>query len=85
MAINAAQTWAFTTPPTTVLPQTRSGLKVYEVFRAGFETPLPNKPYFNPFLQLRTTRMKDGFRNSATLDPGIMLNGEESYTANTRP
>ena len=70
-------------PRTTVLRETRSGLKVHEVYRAGFETPLPNTPIFNPFLRLRTTRMKDGFRNSATFDSGHY--GDESYTVNARP
>jgi len=70
-------------PRTTVLRETRSGLKVHEVYRAGFETPLPNTPIFNPFLRLRTTRMKDGFRNSATFDSGH--HGKESYTTNAHP
>ncbi|HME31814.1 MAG TPA: hypothetical protein VKG65_03595 [Terriglobales bacterium] len=69
-------------PPTTVLRQTRSGLEIYEGLKSTFETPLPNTPYFNPFLQLRTTRMKDGFRNSAPVNSAAC--GKEIYTANTR-
>ncbi|HME33032.1 MAG TPA: hypothetical protein VKG65_09800 [Terriglobales bacterium] len=55
-------------PPTPVLRQTRSGLTIYEAVRSTFETPLPSTPNFNPFLQLRTTRIKDGFRNSAPVN-----------------
>jgi len=69
-------------PPTTVLRRTRSGLEIYEGWKLTFETPLPNTPYFNPFLQLRTTRMKDGFRNSAPVNSAAC--GKEIYTANTR-
>ncbi len=50
--------------PTANLHSTRSGLSIYETYHSTYETPLPNTRYFNPFLQLRTDRMKDGFRNS---------------------
>jgi len=56
-------------PPTPIPRQTRSGLEIYgSEWSAGpvpptlFETPLPNTKYFNPFLHLRTARMKDEFR-----------------------
>jgi hypothetical protein len=51
-------------PPALILRRTRSGLEIYETtwLPTLFETPLPNTMYFDPFLQLRTARMKDGFR-----------------------
>jgi hypothetical protein len=58
--------------------QTRSGLTVYQSRTSTFETPLPNTPYFNSFLQLRTTRMKDGFRNAAPPDTVRYWNGDYS-------
>ena len=52
-------------PP--VVKQTRSGLNVYDTHVAAYATPLPNTRYFNPYLELRTSRMQDGFRNSSPL------------------
>jgi hypothetical protein len=51
-------------PPTPVVRETRSGLAIYVMpwLPTLFETPIPNTMYFDPFLQLRTVRMKDGFR-----------------------
>jgi len=59
-------------PSTIVLSQTRSGLKIYETDYPSFETPLPNTQYFNPSLQLRTTRISDGFRISASAKSAVM-------------
>ncbi len=64
-------------PPSTALRQTHSGLKIYETDYPVFETPLPNTRYFNPFLELRTSRLRDGFRNSANVNS--VHYGEESY------
>ncbi len=64
-------------PPSTALRQTHSGLKIYETDYPVFETPLPNTRYFNPFLELRTSRLRDGFRNSANVNS--VRYGEESY------
>jgi hypothetical protein len=54
---------------TPVLRRTRSGLDVYVIAYPDFDTPLPNVRDFNPYLQLRTNRMKDGFRNTADSVP----------------
>jgi hypothetical protein len=55
-------------PPKAVLRRTYSGLEIYNAHHSIFETPLPNAGHFNPYLQLRTGNMKDGFRNSAPLN-----------------
>jgi hypothetical protein len=57
-------------PPSLVSRKTRSGLEIYDAAwppSGGppwimFETPLPNTRYFDPFVELRSDRMKDGFR-----------------------
>ena len=57
---------AFLSPPG--MDRTYSGLEIYNAHHSIFETPLPNAGHFNPYLQLRTGNMKDGFRNSAPLN-----------------
>jgi hypothetical protein len=52
-------------PDPPVTRQTRSGLTVYDTHTAAYDTPLPNTRYFNPYLELRTDRLRDGFRNSS--------------------
>ena len=66
-------------PPTTVLTQTRSGLNIYETDYPDFETPLPNTQYFNPSLQLRTNRMEDGFRVSATANSTVIAQNSPEF------
>jgi hypothetical protein len=66
-------------PPPLVSRKTRSGLEVYDAAwppSVGpppimFETPLPNTRYFDPFLELRTGRMKDGFRVARPADRSV--------------
>lgn len=48
-------------PSATIVRQTCSGLRVYVIDFPVFETPLPNTREFSPFLQLRTSNMRDGF------------------------
>jgi hypothetical protein len=57
--------------PLPQLRQTRSGLNVYDTHFATYQTPLPNTRYFNPYLELRTARMQDGFRNSSPSDSTV--------------
>ncbi len=51
-----------------VLRQARSGLNIYDTHVTAYATPLPNTRYFNPYLELRTAHMRDGFRNSSPLN-----------------
>ena len=53
------------TLPTPELCETYSGLKIYKADFMGFNTPIPNTRYFNPYLQSRGKQMADGFRNAA--------------------
>jgi hypothetical protein len=47
--------------------QTLSGLTIYVSRSASFLTPIPNTPYFNPYLELRDpAAIKHGFRNRAS-------------------
>jgi hypothetical protein len=62
--------------PDASLRATRSGLNIYVAYHSTYDTPLPNTRYFNPFLELRTGRMKDGFRNSA---PAYSSYGSETH------
>jgi len=66
-------------PPITVLTQTRSGLNIYETDYPDFETPLPNTQYFNPALQLRTNRMRDGFRVSAAANSTVIAQNSPEF------
>lgn len=67
-------------PP--VLRQTRSGLTVYDTHTAAYSTPLPNTRYFNPYLELRTHRLQDGFRNASPRNsPPYGENPADGYKA----
>jgi hypothetical protein len=54
---------------TPVFRQTCSGLKVYDLRLADYETPLPTTIFFNPHMELRSARMQDGFRNASQENP----------------
>jgi hypothetical protein len=50
--------------------KTQSGLTVYVTESSGFDTPLPNTRYFNPYLELRNAgSLSSGFR--ARLPPDL--------------
>ena len=55
--------------------RTRSGLTVYESLYNVFDSPIPNTQYFNPFLELRTSRIEDGFRISNDINSAAVLQG----------
>jgi hypothetical protein len=54
---------------TPALRQTCSGLKVYELRLADYDTPLPTTIFFNPHMEPRSARIQDGFRNASQENP----------------